>query len=432
MDFNVKRVILTSMIHIPEAHISRYILAILLGVLILQLGNGLFTTLLGLRMSLDGFSDSTIGFITAAFYSGMAAGTLYCKPIIERIGHIRTFSAFASLLSAAAILHVFYVNPVAWGILRMMSGFCMAALFMVAESWLSSASNNANRGKVLSAYLITTYVAMGSGQFLLKISDPSHFVLFGLVSVIISLSLVPIALTRAPAPTLPETTPFSVQQLLKISPLGLLGSLCSGMVLGAFWGLTPTFAKQVGINIDDIGALMAAVVYGSLLFQWPVGILADRTDRRNVLVLLCIVGTLSGSALMASTDANILYLSLFGALFGAATGPIYSVSVAYANDYTDNTDYVAVTSGLLLAYGVGAIIGPLFASAIMELTGPQNLFLYMAMVHVGLALYTVYRKTQREVSTDDHSGSVTPLPRTSAIATNMVPLEDTDPIQPES
>ena len=252
---------------------------------LLMVANAMFGTLLGLRSKLEGFSTEVTGIIMAGFFIGMLLGAFYAVRVVASAGHIRSFAAFASVMSVAVLAHVLLIDPVAWFFLRAVTGFCMAGMVMIVESWLNERSTNATRGRVLSLYMITNYLGAGSGQFLITVANPDSFQLFSVASIIFSIALVPILLTRAtaPKPSAPERMKF--RELLRISPVGVAGTLVAGLTNSAINSMGPIFAATIGLSLGQISTFMATILLGGMLLQFPVGRLSDLFDRRSILII---------------------------------------------------------------------------------------------------------------------------------------------------
>jgi len=395
--------------------------SLLLGVLFMMTGSGLLGTLLAVRAVVEGYSTAVVGLIMSAYFVGLVAGSLLSRRIIHRVGHIRAFAAYASLVSAAALAHAFAVTPYTWGLLRVLTGFCMAGLYMVTESWLNARTDNRTRGKVLSFYMITSYVGLFLGQLLLMADNPVRFELFGLASLLFSMSLVPVALTHAVAPAQAEASRLRFRALYEISPLGLAGCFAAGLLIGGFYGMGPIFARGVGFDISQVSVFMGAVIAGGLLLQWPIGHLSDRYDRRTVLVAVTVGIALVSAAVVGLHARSVITILALAAMFGGLSYTLYPLSLAHANDHIEPRDLVQASAGLLLAWGLGAAVGPMVASAVMSLAGAAGLFLFTAVTAALLGGFAVYRMTQREAPPAAAQGPYVPLPHTSAEAAELDP-----------
>lgn len=379
------------------------IFALLLGAGALNLGMGLQASLLGVRAGLEGFPTLLIGLVMSSYYAGFVTGSLFAPRIVARVGHIRTFSAFASLASAAALCHAVFVDPISWMILRALTGVCFAALCLVTESWLNARSSNLNRGTVLSVYFVVILASTAAGQAFLMMAPPSGYDLFIFVSVIISVALVPITLTSTPTPALSEPRRMTLKRLFGVSPVGVAGCFGAGLITGAFWALGAVFAQGKGLPTDKIAIFMTLVVGGGVLTQWPFGRLSDKMDRRFVIagiaVAISALGTVAVMGLFPPGDA----LYLLGALMGGLVLPLYGLVIAHANDFLEPEDFVPASASLLLLYGAGAIVGPMVATIVMQILGPDGLFMHLAVAAALLAAFTIFRMTQRAAAPSDES-----------------------------
>jgi len=375
----------------------RSVAALLLSYGLLLLANGLFGTLLAVRTKLEGFPTELVGLIVAGYFVGLLAGARFGIGVVASVGHIRAFAAFASLMSTTALLHALWVHPIAWMAMRTLAGFCMAGMIMVTESWLHERSTNRTRGQVLSFYMITNYACAGCGQLLLPLADPGGFRLFSLASIVFSLALVPVLLTRAEAPLPSRPQPMDFRALYRVSPLGLVGAFSAGLVNASFFGLGPVFATGIGLSIAATSAFMSAVILGGLLLQWPVGRLSDRLDRRWILAGVSLLTAAASLAIFAAVARPEPWLFVAAVAYGSLSFTVYSLSAAHTNDFADPSLRVQTASGLLFAFGLGAIAGPLVASAVMGQAGARMLFLYTAIVSATLGVFAVYRMRRRGV-----------------------------------
>ncbi len=379
---------------------------------LLMAGTGLFSTFIGLRAGLEGFSSELIGTMAAAHYAGLVVGSLRCGPLINRVGHIRAFATFSSLIASAVLVFPFVPHAVAWIALRAVIGFNTAGVFMVAESWLNHKASPSTRGTLLSMYMVTSYLALGGGQLLINAGEPVSTELFMLASMLFGLALVPVAMTRATHPPPVESTHFGIRRLYQISPVAMITCIGSGLCTGSMWGLGAVFGNELGMTTTEISAFMSAIVFASLAFQIPIGRLSDRFDRRRVILGVVIACVLS-SGLLVGVMATLTHGIQFGlggaimwanypwvvtglaALYGGWISTLYPLSVAYANDYVEAQDLVPASAGLVLAYGIGAALGPIPAGWLMQLSGPSGLFEFTAGVCIALTVFVGFRMRRR-------------------------------------
>jgi len=367
--------------------------ALLFGTAILLTGQGLQGTLLPVRATLESFSTLSIGVMGTTYFLGFTYGCWKGSALIRGVGHARVFAAMTAIASATPLLHGLLVDPWIWSLLRFVSGFCFAVLYIVIESWLNERSTNENRGSIFSAYILINMTVLGVGQQMLLFYDPIHLNLFALTSVLVSLAAVPVALSKSENPPPVEDTRLDFRYLYRISTVGMLGSLGCGLANGSFWALAPVFSVSTSGDIALTANFMTAVVFGGAVSQWPLGWLSDRMDRRLVLGSISMAGVIIGALLwlMAGQLSHIGLIAL-AALWGAMAFPVYSIAVAHANDRADAGSFVMVSAGLLLMYGIGAIVGPFLASAMMTLGSPGSLFLFTGVIHLLLAIYVITRR----------------------------------------
>ncbi|MCG8508710.1 MAG: MFS transporter [Rhodospirillales bacterium] len=403
--------------------------ALLAATVFLQVGGGLLGTTVGLRMAVAEFPALVAGAVVSVYFLGYVLGVFYGSRLIEAVGHIRAFAALASVASAATLLHPFLVAPVPWGGLRFVQGFCLAGLAVCTESWLNDRVSNEVRGRILSIYMIHIYTAQGIGQVLLNVPDSTGFGLFVISSVLLSLALVPVAATRvkAPPPQLPSRLPF--RALWRITSVGLVGAFIAGALLASFYGLIPYFTRLVGLDAGGTSKFMAAAIAGGLLLQWPIGRLSDRLDRRAVLAIVtsvaCAVG-LSTAAIVLFSFLKPELLFYLAPLVGACIFTIYPLCIAHTSDHIDSAHLVSATGGLILVYGLGAILGPAVASALMDAIGPAGLFLFIGCLGGLLALFAAIRMARRGPIPAEARDPFQLVPRTSHVSSELDPRGESD------
>ncbi len=406
--------------------------ALLLSASILLIGNGLQGTLISVRANLEAFSAPEIGLLVSGYFAGYIAGSLFAPTVIMRAGHIRAFAVFAAVASATALTYALVVNPIVWIALRVVMGFCVCGLYMVIESWLNERTPRETRGRVFSIYRIIDLGSNMAGQLLLTMADPMGFPLFCFVSILISVSLVPVAVTRATAPRPINGARIRLRKLYRTSPLGLTGSFAVGLANGAFWGLAPVFVQGAGHPVSTVAYFMSLTVLGGAVFQWPIGYASDRIDRRKVLIITTFMAAAVGVALALLSDRSVLLLLALAVLYGGTIMPIYSLSVAHTNDYVASTDFVEASGGLMLVFGVGATIGPFAASFAMQHLDGWALFAYTAAVHGLLGLFGLYRMTRRPPVPVAEQESFVSVLRTSPAVSELDPrgAVEEEPRQP--
>jgi len=366
------------------------ITALLFSVGLLLAGNGLQTTLLPIRGNLEGFSPFTLGLMGSSYYGGFALGCLLVPFAVVVAGHIRAFTAMVSLASAAALLHPLIVDPVAWCLFRLVAGFCLAGIYLIVESWLNDQADNANRGFIMSAYIFVVFAMQTVGQMIVVLGDPTSFPLFAIASILVSLAVIPVAMTRSAQPAPITIVRIRFFSLYRISPVGFVGAVVSGMSLASLWALGTVYATLKGFSTDTAAYFLSAAVAGGTLAQWPVGRLSDRMDRRRVMLAIMGLAGLFGLILAIFNLPQTLLLITAG-LFGAALLPMYSLAAAHTYDHVESDAFVEVAAGVILANSVGAVIGPLIASKSLDMLGPGGLFYAIAAFMAAMIGFTVFR-----------------------------------------
>ena len=384
--------------------------ALLLGMGLLMVGNGLQGTLLGVRGEIEGFSTLQMSFVMSAYFVGFLGGSRMTPELIRRVGHVRVFAALASFISAVMILYPAFTHPIAWSLGRALIGFCFSGVYVTAESWLNNAADNENRGKALSLYMIVQMFGIVSAQGLLLIGDPAGYEIFVLASVLISVSFAPILLSISPTPAFDTAKPMSLSQLMKASPLGCVGMFLLGGVFSAQFGMSAVYGAKAGLTLVEISTFVATFYIGALLLQYPIGWMSDRMDRR-ILVLFVAAFAAGGSALAVVFGGQFWMLLVAAFLVGGLANPLYSLLIAHTNDYLDHDDMAAASGGLVFINGLGAIAGPLITGWLMSDTvfGPPGFFMFMAFLLAVLAIYSGYRITQRPAIPVEDTGSIAPM-----------------------
>lgn len=359
--------------------------------------NALLGVVLPLRMETAGYPVALTGVVMAAYYLGLAAGGVRAKRVILRIGHIRAFAVFAAIAATTTLAYPIAFTPATWLFLRVVNGFCIAGLTTAIESWLNERSTNATRGRVLGLYMMTFYAAVASGQTLVNLADPGGPELFMLAASLFGLALVPVAWTSLGEPSLRQVRPLSLRSLYAASPVGVVGGCVAGVLIGSFYGLGIVFARRIGLEVAEAALFMSVVVLGGLTLQLPIGILADRYDRRLVLSgALLAVGFCWGIlARSAATGSPFYALLILAAAFGGAISSVYPICIAQTFDRLDRKHYVAASGRLLMVYSLGATIGPLLAATLMALYGPYSFFAFESAVAVFFAIFVLFRVWQQ-------------------------------------
>lgn len=401
-----------------------------ISVALLLVGNGLQNVFLTLRADMEGFSLPVIGTMASMYFAGFVLGCFVCPKYVARVGHIRTFASLASLAASMALLHSLWIEPIPWILLRSITGFCLAGLYVVIESWINEFAENQNRGRIISQYRVTDLCGTIAGQFFLLSADPGDFRLFTLLAIFITLSLVPISLTRVRSPHPIEETPIlfkkSMRELWSKSPLGVLGCFVSGFVNASFWALAPIFVTQKLGTFKMLPLFMFTYLIGGTVSQWPVGWLSDRIDRRHVLLGISLFAALSALMINISVEAQgWLHQSLwiFLVIFGACSIPVYSISIAHANDQSHGMPFVRMSSLLLLTSSAGSISGPVLTSTLANHYGSPTLFLVIMALQGAMVVYSLYRLFIRPPVPEDEKIDWVSYPRTTPTIFQLDPHE---------
>jgi MFS family permease len=375
--------------------ISPSLLVLLVSVAMLCLGHGLSGSLVSLAADAAEFRTDVTGFVMAGFSAGLLLSALVTPALVRSVGHVRAFAGLASTVSTAVLLFPLWVDPVFWFLLRVIVGLCVSGMFIVCESWLNSVSSNRNRGQMLSLYMIVTYGALGLGQLLLNVSDESGFVRFIIVSCLLSMALVPLILLPSEAPSVENARPIAVAQIWRASPLAVVGVLACGLGQSAFFALGVVYGSTRGLQLFALSLMMALPPLGVILSQYPIGWVSDRIDRRTIIMLLSAAAAVVCSAILAGGYyvSQLMLISLITA-FGVISLPIYSLVVAHVNDHLQKDQVLGASAKLVLMYGVGSIIGPILAGAMMSRIGGEGFLIYMIIVHAGLAVFALWRRRQ--------------------------------------
>jgi MFS family permease len=401
------------------------LLTLLFGTAIMMVGHGLLTTLVPVRVDLLGASPRVVGAIAAGYFIGLIFGALYNPRIIHRVGRIRALAGFAAIFAATTLLLPLAPWPSAWIVIRALAGACLAGLTLVIESWLNTVAGTAHRGRVLAIYMIVFYSAFGGGQFLLSAYDPAGFELFAIAAILLGMSLVPIVLTRTEAPEVTATTPLNIAELLRVSPMAVFGSIAAGIILGSFYGLAPLFAVSRGMEVNAVASFMAAAIFGGLALQWPLGLLSDHIDRRSVILGAAIAtGGVSAAIAFMPEGADLPLLALV-ALFGGVSFTIYPLSLAHAADRLQHhEDMVGLSSGMLLLYSMGAVIGPLAAGQVFAIQRGGGMFLFIGAIAFATVIFGLWRMASAPPTESEDQLAFVAVPRTSPALAALDPRQE--------
>ncbi len=382
-----------------------------LSVMLLQLSSGAIgplDVLSGLKLE---FSKPEIGLLGSAHFLGFFVGCWWAPRLMGAVGHSRSFAVFAACGAMGAIAHPMVPDAMFWTVLRVMTGLCIAGCYTVIEAWMQAMLTNKNRGKVMGFYRVVDIGASSMAQLMIGILEPAAYLSYNLLGILCCACLLPLTLSTNTQPKTPEAPRLRPIQTALVSPLGAAGVMIAGLTSSSFRMVGPIYGQGVGLNNLQIGYFLATVLIGGAIAQFPVGWLADRYDRRWVLIGLSALSVLvcGGVVMMGAGDFYAIFIG--AALFGIATFPIFSVASAHTNDFTDSAKSVEVNASLMFIYGIGAIFAPYVTSTLIDWYGPSALFAFIALAHLILVGFSLTRMLARPTLTE--RTSYTYLPRTS-------------------
>ena len=401
--------------------------ALFTGYFVLIIAHGFQGNLLGVRSVIEEFSFLATGIMMSGYFVGYFAGANTVPKLVGKVGHIRVFAAFASMASLSILIHVVFVNPIVWTIARFITGFSLVGIFIVMESWLNDRANNRTRGQLLSIYMFITLIGFSLGTLLLNISSPEKYEPFILISLMLSLALVPILLTKRKAPKFKKLGYIDIKGLYKTSPLATVSMFCTGIIHSALFSLGAVYATSLNFTIFEVSLLLFIITVSGGLFQWPIGYFSDKSDRRIIIIFCTFFASifaflsiftnvsLENMYLANSIGLNRVMFFLFVALYAGMAIPLFTLNLAYVNDYIPKEKFVAAGGGMQIIFGMGAMTGPLICSLLMEKFGNNGFFIHLVFFHIIIGLFGLYRITRRSYE-DNPESTFTPLPR------NITPL----------
>ncbi len=395
----------------------RSILAPIFSLALLMLGNGFFITFISLRLQLDGYGATIIGFVHSSYYAGFLVGAIGIESFIRRIKHIRSFAFFASIGTAIIMIQGIFVNPYVWIAARFVAGLCIASLYVVIESWLLIISPISKRGVVLSFYMIALYFSQAASQYIIEIIGYESLLPFLVTGFLCALSVLPVACTTSRAPDYDESSVRNVFKMFRTAPFGFIGCVLSGSILSSIYSFTPNYAIQTGISVP---LMMSITIAGGFLLQWPIGYLSDIFDRRKILIMSSFATLLPVLGIIFATSKTIPILAL-SFFLGGFTFTIYPLSITQVCDRFPAEDITMVTGVLLLAFGVGSVIGPLIAPFFINAIEPYGLYLYIGTVSLVLASIGLYAHFRFPPVPNYEQGDFVPLPRQTPVAYELDP-----------
>lgn len=393
--------------------------ALLLGMCLMMVGNGLQGSLLAVRGEAAGFEALAMSVVMSSYFAGFLIASRVTPAMIRRVGHVRVFAALGSLVSAVLILYPVFPNPVAWSLERVLIGFCFCGVYVTAESWLNNAASNDTRGQALSLYMIVQMTGIIASQGLLLVPDSSGWLLFVVPSVLVSISFAPILLSITPTPAFESSKPMALREIYQVSPLSVIGMLILGGIFAAQFGMSAVYAASVGMSLPQMSMFVASFYVGALVLQYPLGWISDRVDRRKLIIVMSALGGIAALIGFLASGSFAVLLGV-GFVIGAMSNPLYALLIAYANDFLEPDDMPAASAGLLFANGLGAIAGPLVIGWAIQRAGPSAFFILISGQLVALVLYGLYRMTQRAApSVEDTASYAVLTPAASPVAVEV-------------
>jgi len=402
--------------------------ALFTGYGILMIAHGLQGNLLGVRSVIEEFNFIATGTMMSGYFIGYFIGANMVPKLVGKVGHIRVFAAFASMASLSILIHAVFVNPFVWTLGRFLTGVSIVGIFIVVESWLNDRATNRTRGMVLSTYMFITMIALAIGVLLLNFSSPERYEPFILISLLLSIALIPILLTKRKPPKFKKITGIKIKDLYKISPLGTVSMFCTGFIHSTIFTLGAVYAATMNFTIFEISLFLFLITVSGAIFQWPIGYFSDRSDRRIIIIACTFVGALfcflavtaSGESLenmylATSVGMDKIMFFVFVTLYAGFALPIFTLNLAYVNDFIAKEKFVAAGGGMQIIFGLGAMGGPILCSIFMNVYGSNGFFVFLGIFHLIIGFFGMYRITRRAYE-DNPESTFTPLPR------NITPL----------
>ncbi len=374
--------------------------ALLLSVALMQLSSGGVGPLDVLSGTALGFTTAEIGLLGSSHFIGFFIGCWWAPRLMGSIGHSRAFAAFTATGAIGLLAHMLVTDPNAWAVMRIASGICVAGCYTVIEAWIQSKVSNDNRGRMIGVYRSVDISASFFAQMAISVLAPASYVSYNLLAIVCCAALLPLTLTTVRQPETPRAPRLRPALAFTLSPLAAVACIVAGLTSAAFRMVGPIYGQEVGLAAREIGFFLAAFVAGGAFSQWPLGWLADRFDRRYVLIALSAAAIGASAVTVAAATAGTPAVMTASALFGFTTSPPYSVATAHAHDFAVDTERVELSAALMFFFALGAIAAPLTASWLIEAYGPRALFAYIGVGHAALIVYSVVRMSRRSAPTD--------------------------------
>ena len=409
--------------------------ALFLGYGVLIVAHGLQGNLLGVRAVLENFNIIATGALMSGYFVGYFVGANVVPNLVGKVGHIRVFAAFASTASLSILLHSVIVDPYVWILGRFITGFSIISIFVVVESWLNDRATNRTRGKVLSIYMIITFIGIGLGNLLLNFSNPKQYEPFILVSLLLSIALVPILLTKRKPPTFKKISSIKIKELYNISPLATFSMFCTGFIHPSIFAMGAVYGALMNFSILEISFYLFLITISGAIFQWPIGYLSDRFDRRIILIITTLLGSVLTILCFFSVSESPDFINLspdwkmilqhitnhrmlfyiFISLYAGMALPMFSLNLAYINDFLPKEKFVSAGSGMQIIFGLSAMTAPFICSFFMKQFGPNGMFIFLFIFQTLIGLFGIYRMTRRSAE-ENPDNTFTSMPR------NITPL----------
>ena len=392
------------------------------GIFMLMSGNGLQAVLLGTRIEAIGFGDTLTGVVMGGYFMGFLGGSILVPKMLAAVGHVRVFGALSALASSSILVHAVFDDATVWLLMRVMTGFAYSGIYITTESWLNDKATNDTRGSLLSIYMMVNMIGIIIGQLLISVGSGHPFAPFLVVSVLISLSVLPILLTVDKAPEFTEPERISFRKVYNISPLAVVGMFFSGLTSAVVMAMGAVYAAKIGMTVEWVGIFMSSIMFGGLVLQYPIGRLSDRFDRRTVILIVQVLATLAALSGFFSEFFGFAWLIASGFVFGGMQFPLYSLYIAHANDYLTPKQIVGTASMLIMVTGIGAVFGAPIVGYFMQLYGPSVFFPTLGLMHLAITAFVVLRMISRPSTPNEEQAPFIAMPaRSSAIATALLP-----------
>lgn len=391
------------------------IISLMVGTALLLLGNGLLSTLIVLRGSFEGFSDQTLGAMGSAYFLGFFIGTYVVPRQIQRMGHIRASNFFCALIAACVLLHSILLDPWIWIGLRVLTGIALVGFYTVIESWLNSQSAPETRGRVFAFYMVVNMLAIAVAQQFLRLAPVSDFMLFSIAAIMVCLAVLPVAATRLPQPVMTRSPRLKLVKIWGAAPAAFVGAIVSGLVMGTFWTMGPLYAARLGLDELGVAMLVSTIIVGGGVLQMPLGRLSDRHDRRYVLGCAAVGASFAALAMAVFGEVQHAVLAA-GFLYGGMAFAVYPIVVAHLVDHLTHEQILSGNAGILLLYGIGAMIGPALAGMLMGWGGAITVPVFFAIVLTPLGLFAILQAHSRRDEIIEAPGQFIPMVRTSETA----------------